>query len=288
MKSGTTSLFMDLVKHPHVFFANDKEPHALSSDDVLTEEGRQRYASLYVTAREDQLLMDASTSYSKRPDFEGVAGRATALLPEDFKVIYLVRHPIERIVSQHYHEYSTGLVGPSIDEAVREHRRYVDYSRYAYQLEPWIAAIGKERIRVIRFEDYVSRSQEVLAQLHDFLGLSQVFQSFDESKVYNKSQGKPVRNRFWTAIRDSSFYRKGVRPLLPVKLRLNLQKKFLPKAPQRPDDPLPETLSWLRRELADDVARLGDFLNCDTPLWEGFGKTTSKFCADFSAQSSLK
>ena len=85
---------------------------------------------------------DASTAYSKRPDFEGVPERAVAVLPAGFKVIYMVRHPIERIVSQHHHAHFAGEVGASIDDAVRQHDRFIHYSRYAYQLEPWLEAVG--------------------------------------------------------------------------------------------------------------------------------------------------
>ena len=174
MKAGTTSLYMDLAAHPDVFFTGDKEPHFLCNDKVLTTEGLQEYAGLYKTA-EESTIVDASTGYTKCPDYEGVAARAARVLPEGFKVIYLVREPIERIISQHYHEYSRGEVGADINQAVREHPRYVHYSRYAYQLEPWIEEIGLDRIRVVGFEDYTGDRRGVVSQLYGFLGVTGTF-----------------------------------------------------------------------------------------------------------------
>lgn len=270
MKAGTTSLYMDLTQHQRVFFTDDKEPHALCSDEVLSDAGRRAYADYYRRAEPQQLCCDASTAYAKRPDYDGVAERAGQLLPPDYKAIYLVRHPLERIVSQHHHEFTMGLVGPSIDEAVAEHARYVQYSSYAYQLRPWVDAIGMERIAVVRFEDYVARRQEVVGDLLRFLGLDAEDYRAEADKVYNRSVGKHAKNRFWNRIQGSQAYRRFVRPLIPLGLRLKLYQWILPSAPPRPAPPRPETVARLRASLADDVQALQRLLHRDEPLWEDF------------------
>ncbi len=88
--------------------------------------------------------------------------------------------------------------------------------------------------------------QKTVDEVLGFLGLSQKVGSINASKVYNKSQGKPVRNQFWDVIYNNSLYRRLIRPLLPVKLRMALLKLLLPKSPDRPDGPQPETEAWLR------------------------------------------
>ena len=75
MKSGTTSLYMDLADRKVVYLAENKEPHALCDDSVLTQAGQAEYAATYSKASPEQLLCDASTAYSKRPDHEGVPDR---------------------------------------------------------------------------------------------------------------------------------------------------------------------------------------------------------------------
>ncbi|MBA4106292.1 MAG: hypothetical protein C0485_11085 [Pirellula sp.] len=256
MKAGTTSLYMDIADRRGAFLAQDKEPHALCHDDVLSPTGRASYEAKYEQAPAGALCCDASTGYAKRPDFDGVVERAIRVLPAGFKAIYVVRHPIERIISQHHHEHTEGLVGPSIDEEVRRHGRYVQYSRYAYQLEPWMEQLGPERIRVVRFEDYVSRRRETVRDLLGFVGLPAEDEAESAGRVYNKSQGKPVTSPRWEALRQSGAYRRWLRPLAPPKLRLALQRLILPKATAQLAPPSEQTLSFLRDALRGDVSQL--------------------------------
>lgn len=267
MKSGTTSLYMDLADHPRVYLSNDKEPHSLCSDDVLTAPGLERYAAHYSHARSDQLCVDASTGYSKRPDYDGVAERAVQTLPEGFRVVYLVRHPIDRIISQHHHEYFEGWAGSSIDDEVRQHRRYISYSRYAFQLQPWLDAVGSDRVRVVFFEQYVRQRARVLHDLHDFIGLSATAGTSDYSAIYNQSQGKPVKTKFWQAFRQNQLYRRIVRPLSPLKFRLAARQMLLPKAAEQLSPPSDETIKFLYNELQEDIDLLSASLGLPRPLW---------------------
>ena len=267
MKSGTTGLYLDLTAHPHVYLANDKEPHCLQSDAVLSDRGRAAYADYYRGAAAGQWICDASTGYTKRPDIEGVAGRAVSVLPAGFRVIYLVRHPLERIISQHFHEYTEGSVGPHIDEEVRRHPRYVHYSRYAYQLRPWIDAIGLARIRVVRFEDYVARRQDQVKRLWDFLELDRSEAAPLEETVANRSEGKPVLSGSWRTFRDSWFYQRMLRPFVSVRGRRRIRQALLGKAPPRPQPPTAETVVWLQQQLADDCLELTELLGAHQPLW---------------------
>ena len=267
MKSGTTGVFMDLCLHPQVFEQSNKEPHFLCSDKVLTAAGQAEYESVYEGAREDQLLCDASTGYTKRPDREGMAERAVKVLPDDFRAVYVVRDPIERIISQHHHEHVEGKVPASIDEAVRQFPRYVEYSRYGYQLTPWIEAIGPDRVRVIRFEDYKADRQKVTKQLCEWLGLDTALLPPPDSTVHNRAAGRPQITSFWQSVQRSSAYRRLIRPLVATRTRVLLQRLVLPKALDRPAPPSSATISWLRGQLADDVRQISRYAGSPTPLW---------------------
>lgn len=268
MKAGTTSLYMDLTSHPRVYRAEDKEPHALCSDAVLTESGRAAYGNSYANLSSQTIVPDASTGYSKRPDQEGVVDRAVKTLPDGFRVIYVVRHPIDRIISQHHHEYTAGTASADFNAEVRNESKYLNYSRYAYQLTPWLEALGRDRVLVLKFEDYIESRSETMEKVRQFLDLDDQVISEDQTQVYNKTAGKPVRNRFWDLVFHSRAYRLMVRRVLSPRVRLTLMQWFLPKGSLQPEAPSPETISWLREQLQPDLTELQEMLELGVPLWE--------------------
>ena len=267
MIAGTTGLYIDLASHPGVYLANDKEPHALCSDDVLTEQGLRRYANNYKQARVDQLCLDASTGYSKRPDFEGVPERAVRVLPAGFRAIYLVRNPITRIISQHHHEFYEGLVPADINEVVLKEPRYVQYSRYFYQVKPWLDTIGRDRLLIVPFEDYTSRRLETLSRICRFLELPADGCAIDQRAVYNKSEGKPVRTAAWARFQQHSLYRRLIRPFTTPGARRAVRQVLFPKASERLPSLKPECRAAIAEELRDDVQALRSLLPPRRPEW---------------------
>lgn len=267
MKAGTTTLYRDLAENPAVFLPIDKEPHALIDDKVLSEEGRGAYARHFGAAHSDQACGEASTGYTKRPDHEGVAGRARAVCGAGLKVIYIVRHPIDRIISQHHHRYTSGNAPYSIDEAVRTMPEFINYSRYAMQLEPWVDAFGLERVLVLTFEAFVADRRGGVEAVSRFLGVTPRPDLVDADRVYNRSEYKPVHRGFWTRVYHSGTYRHNIRPLLPMKWRDALRERLFPKAPPRPAPPLPETIGFILDQVGPEVDRLRSLLGEHEPRW---------------------
>ena len=171
-KSGTTTLYRDLLSNPEIEFAPRKETNSLTEESVMSASGRKRYAALYGHAKPNQVCGDASTAYSKRPDIECVAERALAVLGGATRILYIVRNPVERIISHHYHEYRFGRASANIDAEVRASSRFVAYSRYAFQSRPWIDAFGADQFLAIDFHAYTDSRGPSLAKVLDFLGVA--------------------------------------------------------------------------------------------------------------------
>lgn len=283
MKAGTTTLFMDLAQHPGVYLPPSKEPQCLDHDRVLTAEGLVAYAAYYAGARPGQLLGDASTGYTKLPTLPGVPRRAMEVLGQGVKLIYIVREPIDRIISQHYHEFTAWQVGPDIDEAVRRDSRFVDYSRYAYQLEPWLEVFGREAVEVVRFEDYMADRRGGVAEVMRFLGLEPRVEGLDEDTVYNRSEGKPAPSRFWGGVQMNPLYRSGLKRWIPPKVKARVIRWLLPTAPPRPNPPSPETVEYLLDRLREDLYALPRLLGRDEPLWDEAAMRAKHGSADDSA-----
>lgn len=272
MKAGTTTLYRDLLTNPAVFMPLDKEPGNLCRHEVLTPEGRRAYAELFSRAKAGQILGEASTNYSKLPDYPGVPERARQVLGPDLRVVYLVREPVARIISHHYHSYCTGLFGPDINREVREKPALLNYSRYAMQIRPWIEAFGRSNVRIVVFEEYIADRRGTVAELSRFLGITPDLDRIDEEAVYNRSDGKPIGIPIWKALRRSSVYRRGIAPLVPQQIRDRLREAIHPVAPPRPVAPSPVTIRFLLEQLQDDLHELNRIVNPGTtrPIWDCF------------------
>ena len=268
MKAGTTSLYRDLMTNPAVSMPYKKEPANLTRDEVLTDPGRRAYAALFEGAEPGQICGEASTGYTKLPRFPGVPRRALELLGPDLRAIYVVRDPVARIISHHFHEWTSKEIARGIDEAVRAEPRYIDYSRYAMQITPWIDTLGRDRVLVLRFETYVERRRESVDEVCRFLGVEPCGELIDPDAVYNPSVGKPVPRGPFQFVRQRAVYKRLLRPILSAQARQRLRAVFLPKATDRPDPPSPDTIEYILEQVADDSARLAGIMGHAGPLWD--------------------
>lgn len=261
MKAGTTSLYFDLVDHAGVFLAENKEPHNLCHPDCETDAGEAAYAKLYEGAGPNQLVCDASTGYAKLPLYQGVPQRALQVLPAGFKVLYMLRDPAERALSHFRHELLNGQAGRDPNVELRQRPEFVDFSRYAYQLRPWLEAIGPERVHVVIFEQYVENRQQVIREICDFLDRPVEGDLSAPAQIYNQSADKPRPVGKWAKIRRSWAYRKLVRPLLPIRYRLQLYKLLLPRPSAAHAEFSSDSQQWLAEQLADDTRELAELID---------------------------
>jgi hypothetical protein len=86
------------------------------------------------------------------------------------KLIYLMRHPIDRLVSQYVHELTAGRIRVRLAEALIRYPELIEYSRYCMQLRPFLDAYGFARVLPVFFPRLVSRSQAELERIGRFLG----------------------------------------------------------------------------------------------------------------------
>jgi len=230
MKAGTTTLYRDLYDHSGLFLPEEKEPNCLAYDNVLTLEGARHYRALFSSAKEGQLIGEASTCYSKAPFYGDVPSRAFSLCGADLKIIYVVREPFDRMVSQYRFEKLQGLESRSIDCAILEDHKYVAYSSYHSQLEAWSKVFGRENIFCLNFEWYIENRELALLEIARFLELDPSFDYLDQDSKFNSSEGNRLLIGFWGWLLTTSFYSRHIRPLINWKLRNILANVFMRKA----------------------------------------------------------
>ena len=140
MKSATTTLHEQLARQPGIFMSRPKEPNFFS-DDAIHARGWSWYSSLFRPASAADLRGESSTHYSKLPTYPRTVERLARDLPR-LKLVYVMRHPIDRLVSQYVHEVTAGRIAMDLREALVRHPELIDYSRYSMQLQPFLDAYG--------------------------------------------------------------------------------------------------------------------------------------------------
>lgn len=167
MKCGTSTLHEQLALRSGVFMSEPKEPNFFS-DDAEFSRGIEWYESLFAGATTRQLCGESSTHYTKLPTYPLTSTRMREHLP-DVKLIYLMRDPIERMVSQYIHEWTEREVADPFMQAVQRHERYVAYSCYARQLRPYLECYGAERILPVAFERMLRCPDEEFERICRFI-----------------------------------------------------------------------------------------------------------------------
>jgi len=264
MKSGTTTLYHDLMSHPEIFLAQKESNHL--TQDITAQE----YAEAFQKSNTAQLCGDVSMRYSMLPDFPGVAERARNILAASTKIIYIIREPVARAISHHYHFYSLTdhrRMSANIDECVSRYPRLINNGRYAMQLDPWLRAWGPEAIHVIRFEDYIAKRQKQFSKLCRLLHISSPPEGIDFERVKNVSLGKPVLNRPLKWVQNNAIYKHVVRPCVPLPMRDLIRGRLCSQAPPPPAPPRLKTVDQMLAIFRKDEERLRSMLGRSEPYW---------------------
>jgi hypothetical protein len=184
-----------------------------------------------------------------------------SLLPHA-RLVYMVRDPIDRMLSHYLHNVAGGYESRSPAEALGEERSaYVDRSRYAFQLDPYLEAFGAERIEIVSREELGDEREETMRRLFAFLGVDPEFTSPEFEREW-ETGGAKSGGRF--RLMDRAVRLPGLRALdrnfdrLPERLRWRVER--IVHDPESGPAPKPELPGGMRARLVDlfrdDVSRL--------------------------------
>ena len=170
MKSATSTLHKQLSAQPGIFMSTPKEPNFFS-DDQIYRKGLDWYRGLFSDAEDHDICGESSTHYAKLPDYPHTILRLQEAIPTP-KLIYVMRHPVDRLISHYMHQWSEGVITCDINKAVDRYPELINYSCYSKQLTPFVDAFGKEALMLIFFNDLKSASQSVLEAIGRFVGVA--------------------------------------------------------------------------------------------------------------------
>ncbi len=240
LKCGTTSLHHYLNLHPEIEMSRPKELNFFVAE-LNWPLGRDWYAAHFEPAA--AIRGESSPHYTNRPRFEGVAERIGSLLGEP-RLIYMVRDPIDRMLSHYLHNVGGGYEQRGLTDALSDpDSAYVARSRYAYQLDPYLEAFGAERIEIVTREELKEDRPATMGRVFAFLEVDPTFTSEQFEREWETGTAKGGA-RF--RIMDQAVRLPGLRAL------------------DRNFDRLPESLRWLVERVVHDPAT-GEVVKPEVP-----------------------
>lgn len=259
MKCATSTLHEQLALQPGIFMSQPKEPNFFS-DDVQFARGLDWYASLFAAAGPDDLCGESSTHYTKLPDHPHTVARLARHAP-GCRFIYVMRHPVERLVSHSIHEWSEGRLALPIDEAVEACPALVEYGCYARQLRPYLETFGAAAVLPVFFERLRGHGQEQLERVCRFVGYGAAPRWRDDAGPANVSARRERPSRLRDGLRRVPAARWTVRAILPRAWRERIRDRLWRMA-ERPVL-APATLRRLEARFDEDLAELGRWLGIE-------------------------
>ncbi len=258
LKCGTTSLHHYLNLHPEIAMSRPKELNFFV-EQLNWPLGRDWYAAHFDA--DAPVRGETSPHYTNRPRFAGVAQRIGAMVG-DARLIYMVRDPIDRMLSHYLHNVGGGYETRGLTEALSDaDSAYVARSRYAFQLEPYLDAFAPESIEIVTREELKEDRPATMRRVFSFLGVEEAFTSEQFAREWETGTSKGGE-RF--RLMDRAVRMPGLRALdrnfdrLPERLRWLVERMVHdPGAGEAPKPDVPPGLrEWLTRLFRDDASRL--------------------------------
>lgn len=257
MKCATSTLHSQLALQPGIFMSTPKEPNFFSDDDQFAR-GFNWYASLFESAGPDDICGESSTHYTKMPTYPHTVPRLGQAL-ENTKFIYVMRHPIDRLVSHYMHEWSQKVISCDIEKAIELYPELIEYSCYHRQLKPYFDKFGVDAVLPVFFDNLRINPQADLERICQFIGYNQnpVWKDIPAENISNERIRKFP---FYDLLVDSELATTLRRNFIPQSMRNKVKALFTLK--QRP------TLSDSARQklesiFDEDLRLLGDQLGID-------------------------
>ncbi len=257
MKSATSTLHEQLALQAGIFMSTPKEPNYFS-DDEQYQKGESWYQDLFNAADENDLCGESSTHYTKLPDYPDTVERMGACL-EQPKLIYVMRHPVDRLVSHYIHQWSQNIFKCDINEAINQYEELVSYGCYAQQLQPYFDRYGQENILPVFMEKMKTHPQQQLERIAAFIGCqsSVEWKDIASQNVSNERIRSFYGHKWLIESKPMSILR---RALVPRTVRNKIKQKLIIQ--ERPEINS-DNLELLTKIFDDDLLKLKDWLDLE-------------------------
>jgi hypothetical protein len=191
-KGGTTALFRFLSAHPQILTPPAAKELHFFDDDAAFSESRVDYAGYegrFPPARDGLVRLEATPIYMYWPPCAARMARYNSR----FKLVLILRDPVERAVSQWRMEYARGserllfedAVGDELAHPGRHHRvrSYLARGLYGEQVQRLRQYFGPDQILVVTRQLLLERQRRTLDEVCRFLAIP-AFTGHPEARMH--------------------------------------------------------------------------------------------------------
>ncbi len=196
-KTGTTSLYSYLNSVPGIFMSPVKEPHYFSNvakakmDKSSKIPDKNKYLKLFANVKNEKIIGDASASYFSHP----LVPELIHQISPSAHIIISLRNPINRIYSAYLMGNYMGIYKFSFHEELElafQHGPNHDKKNmlrlkpnvHSKSVKNYIGFFGKERVKIIIFEEWIKDIKNTVNEIIRFLGLDYSIKE-DFQNIYN-------------------------------------------------------------------------------------------------------
>jgi len=220
-KSGTSSLHYYLKHTDDIFMCDAKETFFFCQDNW--QDYQTYHGKYYKNVTHGKYFGESSTAYTMQPSYPEVAPRLYEYNP-NAKLIYIVRDPIERAISNYWWNVHLCKETRSLIEAIKYDLQYQQTSDYAFQIQSYIELFKIQQIKFVLFEELKQSPQDVIKQICAWLEIDADIQSKDVFSTIRRKSMQNIEqidtNTMLGKLRASSLWQKHLRNFVPSKVRL--------------------------------------------------------------------
>ena len=259
MKSGTTLLHNLLRNHPQILMLDRKMSYSYFDDDRVFVNGFDWYQELFtpLKAKRTAGKVIGQTSADCAFNPQAVA-RIMNVLP-NIKLIFVLRHPIDRSYSLYWHQYRSAKEYYNFEKAISleserikknyhnfKHFSYLERSRYKRQFDNIFSLVPNENILLLPFEALTKNTLATINHCFEFLGVEPVsnLEDLNFDLIPRNSAHVPISH---TVVVVSAYLQK-----LGLK-RVGRRLINMLRVEQRPPAMSLTTRQLLEKELEEDI-----------------------------------
>lgn len=268
-RSASTWVFNALDSHPDVSTGEPANNKELNFFNCHYQRGYDWYHGLF----EDRTPPCAE--YSVLYWIAGDVPERIHRYNPDAKLILTVRDPVDRVRSQHRHQYRRGRLpdsDPSLSRALEQNPTYVKQGRYATHLKRFLKYFNRSSVKILLLEDILNEPENTVEELYDFLDINRQFRpnhlrtTVNRSKAFRFDFLKELRFSLATGLRSTlgdwsvDLIKKTSLPSLLRQFNEQSAERELPA-------PDPATLDQLRKTFRPEVREFAKLIGRDLSHW---------------------